>query len=412
MAGTGRSHGGNGNLAAAQQQREKRSISLSQPQPQPQSAVQTNTSQAKLQRRISLTQPSLLLTSSLTDADALNAISQAAASTAVTSPFLLQSPADHALRLQPEAVGVSLAPARESSTQRQSQCTAAALTASSIAGNPLPHPSDKPPSAALPRSSPGTAQPQAHLQRDCKADAIAESLRSPALSCSSSAASSLVLSPDSDSDSDADSDADADAAGGELCATQSERRPPAAVVTTETAAILPAVESATSARTAVHAAPQYRLTAPLEADTFHTLQPATFARILQHVQEYYQHSPAMQVTVQHSTPHPACFTFRGKPNTRDAFELPIAGADSRRWRVVSNIGRGSYGHAILMELVPTSSNTHQQQRGVGERVVFKVDLQRESVLWEAFIHLQVQYVCEICAFCNMFVHALQIHMRR
>lgn len=70
---------------------------------------------------------------------------------------------------------------------------------------------------------------------------------------------------------------------------------------------------------------------------------------------------------------------------------------------MSNIGRGSYGHAILMEQVvqvtPASAGKRASSgevRNAGEehcqhrnRVVFKVDLQRESVLWEAFIHMQV-----------------------
>lgn len=60
------------------------------------------------------------------------------------------------------------------------------------------------------------------------------------------------------------------------------------------------------------------------------------------------------------------------------------------WCVVANIGRGSYGHAILMRRTSMSAGTvHNSSTNTSERAVYKVDINRDSVLWEAFIHMQV-----------------------
>ena len=124
--------------------------------------------------------------------------------------------------------------------------------------------------------------------------------------------------------------------------------------------------------------------------------------------------------------HPSCFSFRNKPNTKEITFLPPPAhawtnrnndntTHSNTWSVVRNVGRGTFGHAILMQrlqplhqvkqpilpqqqelllsLLSSSllsisiSRTLQQQKQ--ELEVFKVDTARESLLWEALIHMQV-----------------------
>jgi hypothetical protein len=86
--------------------------------------------------------------------------------------------------------------------------------------------------------------------------------------------------------------------------------------------------------------------------------------------------------------------------------------------VVKNIGRGSYGHAVLMTSGDNSSQEMQGQKGTGRSAassntssaygagcvsssdkttllqVFKIDADGgDSVLWEAFVHLEVSSDC-------------------
>jgi hypothetical protein len=87
--------------------------------------------------------------------------------------------------------------------------------------------------------------------------------------------------------------------------------------------------------------------------------------------------------------------------------------------VVKNIGRGSYGHAVLMTRRDNASQEMQGQKGIGRSTVgsntssvygtgcmsrssdktslpqvFKIDADGgDSVLWEAFVHLEVSSDC-------------------
>lgn len=104
----------------------------------------------------------------------------------------------------------------------------------------------------------------------------------------------------------------------------------AAAVVTVTSTDAPAIPerapSAVPTCTPVSAVP-----APLEADTFYSLDPHTFNRLLQHLCVYYQHNSSnisehtgMRVLSLLGVQHPPCFAFRNKPNTRDTFQLPTA----------------------------------------------------------------------------------------
>ena len=138
----------------------------------------------------------------------------------------------------------------------------------------------------------------------------------------------------------------------------------------------------------------------------------------------------MAIVLKSDTAHPACFTFRTKVNTQEKYILPhilysintssSGGKTSTSrgvhrlcnsvWNIVANIGRGSYGHAILMQRTSTTaaSTNHNLTSSIGgsvstavatcsvERAVYKVDTNRDSVLWEAYIHMQVSPNCVIC----------------
>lgn len=131
----------------------------------------------------------------------------------------------------------------------------------------------------------------------------------------------------------------------------------------------------------------------------------------------------MAIVVKADTAHPTCFTFRTKVNTMEKYILPHIQYTSNTsdknkgssggkntgsvetsgtskgvykicnsvWRVVANIGRGSYGHAILMQRTSITATTinHENSSSEKERAVYKVDTNRDSVLWEAYIHMQV-----------------------
>ena len=139
----------------------------------------------------------------------------------------------------------------------------------------------------------------------------------------------------------------------------------------------------------------------------------------------------MAIVLKSDTAHPTCFTFRTKVNTQEKYILPhmqytintTSGSGGKNstststsggvyklcnsvWNIVANIGRGSYGHAILMQRtsIATASTNHNLTSSIGgsvgdrstavdtssvERTVCKVDTNRDSVLWEAFIHMQV-----------------------
>ena len=133
----------------------------------------------------------------------------------------------------------------------------------------------------------------------------------------------------------------------------------------------------------------------------------------------------MAIVLKSDTAHPACFTFRTKVNTQEKYILPhmqytkdtsSIGKTSTStgayklcnsvWNIVANIGRGSYGHAILMQRTATTTagTNHNHTSSIGgsvgirstavdtssvERAVYKVDTNRDSVLWETFIHMQV-----------------------
>jgi len=141
----------------------------------------------------------------------------------------------------------------------------------------------------------------------------------------------------------------------------------------------------------------------------------------------------MAIVLKSDTAHPTCFTFRTKVNTQEKYILPYmqnanntSSSDknstsrgvyklcSSVWSIVANIGRGSYGHAILMQRTSiktsTANNVNNVNSSVGyrgtstaagssrsaERAVFKVDTNRDSVLWEAFIHMQVRLYYVLC----------------
>jgi len=134
----------------------------------------------------------------------------------------------------------------------------------------------------------------------------------------------------------------------------------------------------------------------------------------------------MATVLKSDTAHPTCFTFRTKVNTQEKYILPYmqntnntSSSDknstsrgvyklcSSVWSIVANIGRGSYGHAILMQrtsiTASTANNVNNVNRGTAmdcsnsaERVVYKVDTNRDSVLWEAFIHMQVRLYYVLC----------------
>jgi hypothetical protein len=116
----------------------------------------------------------------------------------------------------------------------------------------------------------------------------------------------------------------------------------------------------------------------LSAALFDDLVPEALACILQqltnNIHLWWAGFQVVQCTEQ---AHPACFNFRTKPNTAAVTLLPHT-ADTA-WRTVANIGRGTYGHALLMQTADVS----------GQRVVLKVDTDRDSVVWEAFMHLLV-----------------------
>lgn len=150
------------------------------------------------------------------------------------------------------------------------------------------------------------------------------------------------------------------------------------------------------------------------------------------------HTPAvnMAIVLKSDTAQPTCFTFRTKVNTQEKYILPHMqytintstssgggkGGTSKGvyklcnsvWSIVANIGRGSYGHAILMQrtsITASTGNNHTasiSQRGTAvdtstvERFVYKVDTNRDSVLWEVFIHMQVSR-CLICT-ASLFRH--------
>jgi hypothetical protein len=116
----------------------------------------------------------------------------------------------------------------------------------------------------------------------------------------------------------------------------------------------------------------------LNAALFDDLEPDTLACILQQLtNDAHLWRDGFQVMQCAEQTHPACFNFRAKPNTAAVTLLPHTGDTA--WRTVANIGRGTYGHALLM-----------QTTGIdGERRVLKVDTDRDSVVWEAFMHMLV-----------------------
>jgi hypothetical protein len=116
----------------------------------------------------------------------------------------------------------------------------------------------------------------------------------------------------------------------------------------------------------------------LNAASFDDLEPDTLACILQQLSSSsHLWKDGFQVVQSAEQTHPACFNFRTKPNTAAVTLLPHT-ADTA-WRTVANIGRGTYGHALLMQATGVS----------GQHVVLKVDTDRDSVVWEAFMHLLV-----------------------
>ena len=130
---------------------------------------------------------------------------------------------------------------------------------------------------------------------------------------------------------------------------------------------------------------QHPAAAVLDPSLFYTLEPPTFTAIMHCLTQYYAgHSSGstgrrhMEVVQRLGEAHPSSFSFRYKPNTTAAFSLPH-GPSGEHWSVAGNIGRGTYGHALLV----------QRRAGGQERRVFKVDTCRDSVLWEAFVHMQV-----------------------
>jgi hypothetical protein len=130
--------------------------------------------------------------------------------------------------------------------------------------------------------------------------------------------------------------------------------------------------------TAVPMSADTEKTTTLNAALFDDLEPEALACILQQLSSsslLWGHG--FQVVQSAEQTHPACFNFRTKPNTAAVTLLPHTGDTT--WRTVANIGRGTYGHALLM-----------QTAGIdGERRVLKVDTDRDSVVWEAFMHLLV-----------------------
>jgi hypothetical protein len=116
----------------------------------------------------------------------------------------------------------------------------------------------------------------------------------------------------------------------------------------------------------------------LSAALLDELEPETLACILQQLSSSsHLWRDGFQVVQHAEQTHPACFNFRTKPNTTTVTALPHT--VDIAWRTVANIGRGTYGHALLM-----------QTTGIdGERRVLKVDTDRDSVVWEAFMHMLV-----------------------
>jgi hypothetical protein len=119
----------------------------------------------------------------------------------------------------------------------------------------------------------------------------------------------------------------------------------------------------------------------VSADAFYTLEAPTLQLLFARV----QHCASIRFVYQPQEAHPPCFAFRSKPNTTAAFTLPssLHEGKHRQWSVVGNIGRGTYGHAILVQ------EAAAQGGGEGDRRVYKVDTARDSVVWEAAVHQQV-----------------------
>jgi hypothetical protein len=119
----------------------------------------------------------------------------------------------------------------------------------------------------------------------------------------------------------------------------------------------------------------------ISADLFYTLEAPTLQLLFSRLRR----CSTVQFLHQPQEIHPSCFAFRSKPNTTTTFSLPasLGGGMHRQWCVVGNIGRGTYGHAILMQEAAARGSSG------GERRVYKVDTARDSVVWEAAVHVQV-----------------------
>jgi hypothetical protein len=95
----------------------------------------------------------------------------------------------------------------------------------------------------------------------------------------------------------------------------------------------------------------------------------------------------LQVIDRREYPKPSCFAYRTKP---------IGGShclcDGISVTARTMVGRGSFGHAILATICatkPVGTIGGSLHSHVGEEMIFKVDLEQHSVVWEAHIHATV-----------------------
>jgi hypothetical protein len=84
---------------------------------------------------------------------------------------------------------------------------------------------------------------------------------------------------------------------------------------------------------------------------------------------------------------PSCLAYRTKPA---GGSHPLCDGISIRARAM--VGRGAFGHAILATICAAgvmSTTERSLLSNIGEEMIFKVDLEQHSVVWEAFIHATV-----------------------
>lgn len=90
----------------------------------------------------------------------------------------------------------------------------------------------------------------------------------------------------------------------------------------------------------------------------------------------------IQISRMEDIRHPSCFLFKNQPIRDKWFDISYKKDLSLKIKLVKNMGRGRFGHTIKAVVASDTENKSLP-------VLFKIDYNKSSVIWEAFIHTKV-----------------------